>query len=701
MKTKLFRHIFGALYAVLFSICAVGSLTTGWALSVPQLPRIGLMLAVLSAAASILWYFRWGWTAVLFLAGIILHKLAAECALAEQLQSLAHFITTHYHAVYRWPVLGKAFGEGYASALFLIGFLTVLVVTYGICQSRSCWIMVPAVLFPLILCLITTDTLPEGKYLYMFFLGLILLTVTEWTRLKKPEQYAGLTLKTMIPAALMLAILFYCNPQAEYVNYAAMLRENTVVLVQRIKDTAEYVLYGGVTGSGTAEKLNLRNVGPKGDYSYAALKVNSPYTGTLYLRGRDYDMYTGTTWEASERRSEILPAGPGGIGTLTVHTYRVCDVRYTPYYSADMIRLLGGCIENTTGTKSYSYKVSYFMDKCALPSVRYTTLPEATKVWAEDMVSEILHEATADSDKVQRITAYVKKCAVYELSTEVMDSTSDDFAQWFLRESDTGYCVHFATAAAVLLRAAGIPARYVEGYAAHCQAKENTVISSTQAHAWVEYYDRELSVWSILDATPAAAITAGEIISDENTKENEAPEALPEPEETDELDETEDIADSHDDSGNGEGREDDGSETDDSRAEEEIPGMYTEAGKRFRLPDWFTYILWGISAAALILFFVFLQAKLRAAIVWKRWNTGDPNTMALRRWRQSQRMAKRMKTDLPQELHQLALKATFSQHILSPEELERFDAFRRRILEEISEMPFLRKCTMRWWFAML
>ena len=50
-----------------------------------------------------------------------------------------------------------------------------------------------------------------------------------------------------------------------------------------------------------------------------------------------------------------------------------------------------------------------------------------------------------------------------------MDLDSEDFAIWFLTEADTGYCIHFATAAVVLLRAAGIPARYVDGYVVNTQ----------------------------------------------------------------------------------------------------------------------------------------------------------------------------------------------------------------------------------------
>lgn len=56
-----------------------------------------------------------------------------------------------------------------------------------------------------------------------------------------------------------------------------------------------------------------------------------------------------------------------------------------------------------------------------------------------------------------------------------MPSDQQDFASWFLTQSDTGYCVHFAAATAAMLRALDIPARMVTGY-----------LVDAKADAWVE-----------------------------------------------------------------------------------------------------------------------------------------------------------------------------------------------------------------------
>lgn len=40
----------------------------------------------------------------------------------------------------------------------------------------------------------------------------------------------------------------------------------------------------------------------------------------------------------------------------------------------------------------------------------------------------------------------------------------EDFVNKFLNETKKGYCTHFASAAVLMFRYMGIPARYVEGY---------------------------------------------------------------------------------------------------------------------------------------------------------------------------------------------------------------------------------------------
>lgn len=75
----------------------------------------------------------------------------------------------------------------------------------------------------------------------------------------------------------------------------------------------------------------------------------------------------------------------------------------------------------------------------------------------------------------------------------------------FLFESRIGFCSHYASAAAVVLRAAGIPARVIGGYQGGDwqQNQQYLLVRQRDAHAWVEYLlDNQ---WQRFDPTAAIA----------------------------------------------------------------------------------------------------------------------------------------------------------------------------------------------------
>lgn len=76
-----------------------------------------------------------------------------------------------------------------------------------------------------------------------------------------------------------------------------------------------------------------------------------------------------------------------------------------------------------------------------------------------------------------------------------------DYVDWFLNESRQGYCMHYATAATLLLRTAGIPARYVSGYVTDIPFSGKAEVTDHAAHAWVEIYLDGVG-WYPLEVTP-------------------------------------------------------------------------------------------------------------------------------------------------------------------------------------------------------
>ncbi len=76
----------------------------------------------------------------------------------------------------------------------------------------------------------------------------------------------------------------------------------------------------------------------------------------------------------------------------------------------------------------------------------------------------------------------------------------------FLFEGQLGFCEHFASAAAVMLRMAGIPARVVAGYQGgeRHPTEGYLVVHQYNAHAWVEYWQQGVG-WTRLDPTAVVA----------------------------------------------------------------------------------------------------------------------------------------------------------------------------------------------------
>lgn len=125
---------------------------------------------------------------------------------------------------------------------------------------------------------------------------------------------------------------------------------------------------------------------------------------------------------------------------------------------------------------------------------RYTQLPDSLP----ERVVELAKEITANDDnwydKVKSIERYFHSSQfTYETEDVAIPGPNDDYVDQFLFETRKGYCDNFSTSMVVMLRALGIPSRWVKGYSpgerVGTEGGQNVYeITNNNAHSWVEVY---------------------------------------------------------------------------------------------------------------------------------------------------------------------------------------------------------------------
>lgn len=141
----------------------------------------------------------------------------------------------------------------------------------------------------------------------------------------------------------------------------------------------------------------------------------------------------------------------------------------------------------------------------------YLTIPEETRAAIASLGA--IPPAKTLSEKRARIDAVRHFLETNYTYTKNPGKTpaDKDFISYFLTKSRKGYCTSFASAAVMLLRASGIPARYAVGLSVDSEDLQNAPLTKEglhalsvndhHAHAWVEVYVDGLG-WRPCEMTP-------------------------------------------------------------------------------------------------------------------------------------------------------------------------------------------------------
>ena len=178
------------------------------------------------------------------------------------------------------------------------------------------------------------------------------------------------------------------------------------------------------------------------------------------------------------------------------------DVMLSPYTDSYM---LSGYSWNYSYADALRYAATGLEDEqnkayTAFVYGQYLSVPESTKQ-ALLAFAEQNGLAVDRLSIIEDVASAIRSSATYDLAYPVCPEDKDEVV-FFLTESHRGVCRHFASAATLLYRSLGLPARYVVGYSTYAAGDAWTDVKGADAHAWVEVFITGLG-WVRIDPTPA------------------------------------------------------------------------------------------------------------------------------------------------------------------------------------------------------
>ncbi|MGH1462166.1 MAG: transglutaminase TgpA family protein [Neptuniibacter sp.] len=330
--------------------------------------------------------------------------------------------------------------------------------------------------------------------------SLLTINITKEVNLFLPLKR---TVLLMFPAIPLMVVLF--------------------LLVPRIGPLWEVGLDRSAAKTGLSEKMS------PGDITQltrsAEIAFRASFTGRvpdqkdLYWRAIVLNDFNGRTWYNADkalRSKGIERQLNSGVGTVQYELIlEKSDSKYIPVleqlkskphrliFNEDMT-LNAHDIHRQRSQYQLTSQLtdSFIVDGDLFTFVRQLELPEGNE--------QTKQLAQGWWDETQEISAFLDKILqnfnqsfVYTLKPPALGTDGID---QFLFESQQGFCGHFSSATAFMLRAVGIPARVVTGY----QGGELNpfegylLVRQYDAHAWVEYWSEEKG-WSRVDPTAYVA----------------------------------------------------------------------------------------------------------------------------------------------------------------------------------------------------
>jgi transglutaminase-like putative cysteine protease len=266
-----------------------------------------------------------------------------------------------------------------------------------------------------------------------------------------------------------------------------------------------------VTASGGASPPLLREASYN-SYTTFVWRRNPDSVGVGTWFARRAPFYTvssedGATWKLAEYSgvgrsvtvSRYLEDGEGLLA-LPAGTYRVGGL---PADHMERNNLGAVTVQGGPGLVTYraDYRPGSSLDEP--PAEADLQVPKVHQAVMGRLTEELGLRGLSAAQAVQAVQDFFGEQFTYSLAPLEKGPQTPTLEEFLLR-TRTGHCEYFATATVLLLRTAGIPARYAVGYSIqeYSPREHRYVVRSRHAHSWtLAYVDGR---WRDLDTTPAA-----------------------------------------------------------------------------------------------------------------------------------------------------------------------------------------------------
>jgi protein-glutamine gamma-glutamyltransferase len=396
-----------------------------------------------------------------------------------------------------WVEFGRFIGDPASTGLLLImvalktleirGYRDLMIVTY------------------LCLLLLMSKLLSSQSISMMGFLFVDLIAVLALMHLYHvPNIERGLpwrrSLRLVAQAIPVLAVLFVLFPRFNF------------SLIRRSADSSASVGFSGQLRPGSVSQLAQSDKVAfraffKGKYIPPMQKLYWRGAVLTQSRGLDWDPVTTTSrLRAQIEGEEIVEVmiEEGGSSWIFTMDWPTSVTMKAQLRQGDLFRGVGHTFFMRTPIQAWeSYRFSFE------PSNQNIEWPENEVGDSLEVVpptkrlSEQLKEWRASARSAPESIEAIRNFFVSNHFSYTLSPPETADLEEFLYFTRRGYCEHFAGATASLLRMLGVPARVIVGYhgGALSLMGDYMIVSQRDAHAWVEYWNKERRLWVRVDPT--------------------------------------------------------------------------------------------------------------------------------------------------------------------------------------------------------